>query len=114
MAPGTYKKMKSCRGENFGIRHRKGCSKPVANFRLPSKEKIWRSMDNDESAKRFVKLAYLYIDGEKAFPPNHPDLPHLKAFRKDEFEVFIWEEFQRHEATEPLQGTVLSQAQDRI
>ena len=84
-------------------------------LRLPgTKEKIWRTMANLESAKRFVKLVCLYIDGEKAFPPDHPDLPHLEAFRKNEFEVFIWEEFQRREATEPLQGTVLSQAQDRI
>lgn len=71
-------------------------------------------MDDLESAKGLVKLVCLYTDGQKAFPPDHPDLPHLEAFRKNEFEVFMWEEFQRHEATELLQGTVLSQPQHKI
>ena len=67
-----------------------------------------------ESVKRFIKLVCLYFDEEEAFPSDHPYLPHLEAFRKNEFEVFIWEEFQRREASEPLQGTVLSQPHDRI
>jgi hypothetical protein len=115
MAPGSNKKMKSRRSESFGIRTRKGCSKPVVELRLPGRtEKLWRVMDELESAKRFVKLVCMYTDREKAFPPDHPDLPHLEAFRKNEFEVFIWGEFQRHEATKLLQGTVLSQPQHKI
>jgi len=115
MAPGSNKKMKSRRSECFGIRTRKGCSKPVVELRLPGrKEKLWRVMDDLDSAKRFTKLLCLYTDGEKAFPPDHPDLPQLEAFHKKEFGDFIWEEFQRHEATKLLQGTVLSQPQHKI
>jgi hypothetical protein len=71
-------------------------------------------MDDLESAKRFRNLVCLYTDGGMAFPPDHPNLPHLKAFSKKVFGDFIWEEFQRHEATELLQGTVLSQPQHKI
>ena len=114
MAPGTNKKMKSRSNEHFGIQHRKGCRKPAVELRLPGqKEKLYRAMDDLESAKRFVKLVCLYTDREKAFPPDHPDLPHLEAFRKKEFAVFIWEEFQRQEATKLLQGTVPSQPQGK-
>ncbi len=115
MAPGTNNEMKSRRSELFGIRIRKGCRKPAVEMRLPGRtEKIWRVMDDLESAKRFVKLVCLYTDREKAFPPDHPDFPNLQAFRKKEFAVFIWEEFQRQEATKLPQGTVPLQPHDKI
>ena len=106
--------MKSRNSERFGIRIKKDGSKPAVELRLPGrKEKMWRVMDDLESARRFVKLVCLYTDKEKAFPPSHPDLPYLEAFCKKEFEVFIWEEFQRQEATKLLQGTVPSQPQGK-
>ena len=115
MAPGTNKNMKSRSSELFGIRIRKRCRKPAVEVRLPGrKEKFWWVVDDVETAKRLVNLVYLYIDREKGFPPDHPDFPHLQAFRKKEFEVFIWEEFQAQEATKLPQGTVPSQPHDKI